>query len=288
MLVTAAPSSEDSSTRRRALPRVTPYPAWRGPASYLAYVPASSTGSICGFSSSIMKAQLPRVVLDHELLVEVERHLVAAGQVGNGARELGRVERQPLGRLVRAKGLLGQLERLARTPALANLDAVTGLQLMGGDVARHAVDGEVAVIDELPSLSARRREAHPVDDVVETQLQRSEQALAGHAGAGLRGVEVVPELALEDAVHAADLLLLAELQPVVADLAPTDAVLAGRRRTALERALLGIAAGALQVELRALPTAQATDGFGVASHGLPSPIRLGAAWGRGSRCGGWA
>src|ERR1700741_271623 len=96
MLVTAAPSSEDSSTRRSALPRVTPYPAWRGPASYLAYVPTSSTDSICGFSScSVMWGQLPRVVLDHELLVQVERHLVAAGRRDDGSGQRRRVDGQP-------------------------------------------------------------------------------------------------------------------------------------------------------------------------------------------------
>ena len=87
-----------------------------------------------------------------------------------------------------------------------------------------------------------RREAHPVDDVVEAQLERAEQVLAGHAGPVLGVDEVVAELALEDAVGAADLLLLAQLQAVLADLAAADAVLAGRRRTTLEGALLGVAA----------------------------------------------
>ena len=98
-----------------------------------------------------------------------------------------------------------------------------------------AVDGEVAVADELAGLGSRRREAHPVDDVVEAQLERAEEALAGHAGAVLGVVEVVPELALEDAVDAADLLLLAKLEAVVADLAAADAVLAGRRRDGARR-----------------------------------------------------
>jgi hypothetical protein len=35
-LGTAAPGSDERRTRRSALPRVTPYPAGRGPASYLA------------------------------------------------------------------------------------------------------------------------------------------------------------------------------------------------------------------------------------------------------------
>ena len=91
-----------------------------------------------------------------------------------------------------------------------------------------AVDGEMAVADELARLGARRREAHPVDDVVEPHLERAEQVLAGHAGPVLGIDEVVAELALEDAVGAADLLLLAQLEAVLADLAAADAVLAGR------------------------------------------------------------
>ena len=51
---------------------------------------------------------LPRVVLDHELLVEVERHLVAAGNVGDGAGQVGGVDRQPLRRLVVLERLLGR------------------------------------------------------------------------------------------------------------------------------------------------------------------------------------
>ena len=39
-----------------------------------------------------MSGGLPRVVLDHELLVEVERHLVAAGQVDDGPGQLGGID----------------------------------------------------------------------------------------------------------------------------------------------------------------------------------------------------
>src|SRR5215203_742520 len=285
MLVTAAPSSEDSSTRRRALPRVTPYPAWRGPASYLAYVPASSTGSICGLSSSIMKAQLPRVVLDHELLVEIERHLVAGWRCNDGAAEIGRIDRQPLRRLVRAERLLGDLERLASAMRLADLDLVTRPELVRRDVGRPAVDGEVTVGDEVACLRAGRRDAHPVDHVVEPQLERPQEVLPGHAGSVLGVDEVVPELALEDPVGPAHLLLLTQLEAVLADLAAADAVLAGRRRAPLERALLGIAAAALQEELCAFPAAEAADGLGVTGHGS-SGSRRDAAWAGGSRCAG--
>ena len=140
-------------------------------------------------------------------------------------------------------------------------------------------------VDELAGLGPRGREAEPVDDVVEPHLERSEQGLAGHAGPVLGIDEVVAELALEDAVDAADLLLLAKLEAVLADLAAADAVLAGRRRPPLEGALLGVAAGALQEELGALPAAEAADGFGVTGH-VSSGSRPGAAWAGGSRCAG--
>ena len=113
-----------------------------------------------------------------------------------------------------------------------------------------------------------------------------EEALAGDAGTVLGIVEVVPELSLEDAVDAADLLLLTELQPIVADLAAADAVLAGGRRPALEGALLGVAARPLEEELGSLPAAETTDGFGISGHLFLSPPTPGAAWGRGSRCAG--
>src|SRR4029450_10882917 len=111
------------------------------------------------------------------------------------------------------------------------------LQLEGGDVRRDAVHGEVAVADELAGLGPRAGEAHPVDDVVEAQLERPEKALARDAGAVLGDVEVVAELALEHAIDATDLLLLAKLEAEVAHLATAHAVLARRCRAALEGAL---------------------------------------------------
>jgi hypothetical protein len=118
------------------------------------------------------------------------------------------------------------LEWLAAAPAFANLDAVARLELEGWDVRRPAVDGEVAVADELSSLGSRRRETHPERDIVESELERTQERFAGHAGVVLGVPEVVAELALEDAVHAPDLLLLTKLEAEVTNLAPTDAVLA--------------------------------------------------------------
>src|SRR4029079_8736625 len=225
-------------------------------------------------------AGLPRVVLDHELLVEVERHLVAAGNVGDGAGQVLCVSRQELRRLVVLERLLRELERLAAPARLADLDLVARLELERRDVGRAAVHREVAVTDQLAGLGPGRGEAHPEDDVVEAELERAQERLAGDAGLGRRHPVVVPELALEDAVDGAGLLLLAKLEAVLTHLAAADGVLAGRRRAPLERALLRVAPAALQVELRALPAAEAADRCGVSGHAFLTLLSTRGAFGR--------
>src|SRR5581483_10140186 len=124
-----------------------------------------------------------------------------------------------------------------------------------------AVDLEVAVVDQLARLLARGAEAEAVDDVVEPQLEVAEQVEARDAALADRGVEVVAELLLEEAVGAARLLLGAQLQAVVGRLpAARLAVDAGRHRAALDGALGRVAALALQIELRALTPAEPADG----------------------------
>src|SRR3954453_7290912 len=98
-------------------------------------------------------------------------------------------------------------------------------------------------------------EPEPVDDVVQPRLEHAQEVVAGDATLLVRLLVVRAELRLEQAVIAARLLLLAQLQQVLALLDPPTAVLARRIRPALDRALLGQAALALQEELDALPAA---------------------------------
>src|SRR6185312_15463882 len=155
--------------------------------------------------------------------------------------------------------LLGRAARRHR-------DDVVRLDLVARDVDPAAVDVEVAVADELARLRARGREAEPVDDVVEPRLEHPQQLLAGHARA-LRGLGVVgAKLLLEETVVAARLLLLAQLQQVLALLDPAAAVLPRRIRAALDRALLGQTALALEEELHTFTAADAALGAGVAGH----------------------
>src|SRR5205085_7347508 len=92
------------------------------------------------------------------------------------------------------------------------------------------------------------------------------KGLAGNAGA-LRRLRVVgAELVLEQAVVAARLLLLAQLEQVLGLLDAAAAVLARLIAAALDGALLREAALALQEELHALPAADAALGAEIAGH----------------------
>jgi hypothetical protein len=103
-------------------------------------------------------------------------------------------------------------------------------------------------------------------DVVEPGLEHPQQLLAGDARLLCGLLVVVAELLLEQTVVAARLLLLAQLQQVLALLDPATTVLARRVRAALDRALLRQAAFALEEELHPLATAHAALRTEIASH----------------------
>src|SRR5690606_30046253 len=122
---------------------------------------------------------------------------------------------------------------------------------------------EMAVVDELPSLRPGGRQARSPDDVVQAALEDLEQVVAGDTGTPLGHLVVAPELTLQNAVHDTELLLLPELDLVVAlaDSAPT--VFTGRVGTAIDRALLRL------TQRSAGPAARLVLGSGVTSHDQP-------------------
>ena len=140
------------------------------------------------------------------------------------------------------------------------------LHLVAGDVDLAAVDGEVAVADELTRLGAAHREAQTVNDVVQTALEDGEQVLTGLALTALGHLKVAAELALEHAVEALGLLLLAKLLAVLGVLAAALAVLAGGESAVVHRALVGVAAVALEEELLTFSAALTANCIGISSH----------------------
>src|SRR4029079_7025847 len=118
-----------------------------------------------------------------------------------------------------------------------------------GDRDLLAVDGDVPVADELPGLVAAGREVGAEHHVVEAQLEHAQQVLTRDAALARRLAVQVPELLLHQAVDATGLLLLAQLEEVLAVADAAAAVLAGRVRLALHRALHRVALLALEEQL---------------------------------------
>jgi hypothetical protein len=140
--------------------------------------------------------------------------------------------------------------------ALAYGDDVTDLEQRRGDVDLAAVHQEVTVPHELPRLGARVREAESVDHVVEPPLEQDHQRFAGDALRPVRFLEQLPELPLEQAVHALQLLLLAELEAVLGELHAPLAMLAGRIVATLDGALVGVAPLSLEEEFQTFTPAK--------------------------------
>ncbi len=120
---------------------------------------------------------------------------------------------------------------------------------------------------ELTGLPARGGEAEPDENVVEAALEHPQQVLAGDSRLARGLLVVVAELLLEHAVVAPGLLLLAELDAVLALLLAAAAVVAGRIGTALDAALVGQAPLALEEQLLALAAALLALGRGISGHG---------------------
>src|SRR4029079_12868366 len=121
--------------------------------------------------------------------------------------------------------------------------------------------------DELAGLGPRRREAHAEDRGVETTLEEDEEGLAHHTLLLGRAVEGAAELALEQAVDALDLLLLAHLEAVALGLGlGVAAVLAGRIVALFNGRLAGRVAAAFEEEVDPFAAGEFPGGSNVLSH----------------------
>src|SRR5438445_935707 len=217
--------------------------------------------------------ELARIKLDDQLLLDGLVHVVASSLRGDFRGHVVFVEAEPGNDrplLARVEGVLDAGDLFAR---VLDRDHIADAHGVGGDVDGTAVDGEVAVGDELAGVPPRCREADAVDDVVEPRLQEAQQVEAGDAGHFRRPVEVEPELALEQEVDAARALLGPQLDAVVRHLAAADlGVHAGRHGATIEGALRE-ALLPLEEELDAFATAVAADRAFVAGHLDAPPLR---------------
>src|ERR1700704_320941 len=206
------------------------------------------------------------VELDDQLLLDGHGDVVARRRALHRALEATLVQVEP----GRDAAAVHRLESLVDAHDLARLllhrDHVTHLHLEAGNVDLAVVDAEVAVAHQLARLGAGIGEAEAEDHVVEALLEELKQVLAGLALGRAAPQVVAAELRLQQAVEALHLLLLAELHAVLGELGAPLAVLARRVRTALDGALVRVAAGAPQGHLQIFAPADAASRFG----GAPS------------------
>src|ERR1041384_7925042 len=207
-----------------------------------------------------------RIQLHDQLLLHRQVDLLARRDRVDLRRHAFRVEPEPF----RHAATLHFLERVRdrRVLAAAGPDRhdIARLDRERRDIHLLAVHDEVAVADQLPRLRRGRREPGAIGDVVEPPFEQLQQRLAGDAARPLRLLEVAAELILEHAVDALDLLLLAQLHAVAGQLLLARLPVLPRREVALlDRALLGVAALALEEQLHPLAAAQAADRSNVSS-----------------------
>src|SRR3990172_5420426 len=220
-----------------------------------------------------------RVELYDQLLIQVGVDVRPGRMLLHLGAERVDIPLQPLWGAASLGHVLELPEISPLTRSLAHLDLVPRLNQHGGNIGAPAVHLEVPVGDQLPALGPALGEIQPVHHVVQAALQHLQQVLAGQAALLQRLRIVAAELGLRDIVDAAGLLLLPQLplgfgDPPAAELRLAT-VFSGRKVAALESALGGGAALALEKELLALPSSQFADRIGVLSHTLPASHPIG-------------
>src|SRR6202521_4510463 len=286
--VIAAPGKEDSSTRRSALPRVWPKPrsngsitmrAWRGdtgctlttrgfknslidPCMDFTYV--DLTGDIAAISCGALLG----IQLDDQALVDVRQNFLPVGNRFQNSRELLVVHFDPVRKT--DLGGDGQGSRDARLllGLLSQADDIARLALVGRDVHQLLVDGYGLVAHQLAGLGARGGEPHAVDHVVQAAFQKLQQRLAGRTGTACGLLIIVSKLTLQNSVHAAQLLLLAQLQPVFRQALLTLALYAARWHLELALRLERLDA-ALEEQIGSLATRKLALRTGIFCHCEP-------------------
>src|SRR3954452_22071796 len=177
--VTAAPASDESSTRRSALPSVRPKPrssgsTWKRPkssdewrASTFATVFSTKGGPPrgpvaaqepgradvrAGRYAARPNGPLARIELDDQLFVDGNFDFIATGQVDDPTAHVGDVELEPGRRRLPGQAVLDDLEVFELAGLRRHRDDVVRLHQRRRDVRAAAIEREVAVPDQLTGL----------------------------------------------------------------------------------------------------------------------------------------
>lgn len=209
-----------------------------------------------------------RVELNDELLVDVLLHLITRGEADDrGLKGLG-VHREPTGDVANPVFLEAARAELAGRGRILDLNLVTWLHIVAGNVDLVAVDADVTVINELAGSRTALGEPEQVNRAVETGFKELEETFAGDATLALGDFKNAAELALQQAVNETELLLLIESDSVFGELAThLRAVNAGRVAAAFKSF-----AGAKDESSEA--ATDASGRAGITSHGKGMSLRV--------------
>src|SRR5438874_162130 len=195
---------------------------------------ASATGSTVGRWMMSMVSLLA-VQLDDERLAHGDVDVLAQRRVEDVGLPALAAALEPRRRLpVERVEVVADDDHVARLGPDRDHVALAHLVARDGDPL--AVHLDVAVAHELPGLGPARPPTGAVGDVVEPQLEHAQEVLPGDAVLAVGLLVEVAELLLQDAVDAAGLLLLPQLEHVLRLTHPAPAVLARRVGPALDRA----------------------------------------------------
>src|SRR5262249_51609267 len=151
------------------------------------------------------------------------------------------------------------LDCLQAFRAVLGTNHVANVNQVAGNVAATAIDRDMSVPDQLPSLGPRQAKAQAAHDIIQAPFQEAHQRLAG-VSLSSNGPLVVPaELALQYTVIALDLLFFAEMNSIVGQLAAASGHTRGILAP-LDGAFWRVAAGSLQEQLHPFAAAQAANG----------------------------
>src|SRR5229473_951684 len=232
-------------------------------------------------------AALSRIQLDHQTFVDRGRQIGTRWKRLEPAFHFLCIDLDPLWEAARFGSSDCALDAKLLLRLCGDFDGVARPHLVGRHVDAFAVYEDRVMAHDLARLGAARTEPHAVRHGIQTRLQQLQEALARHALAA-RGLRIgLAELALEQPVYAAQLLLLAQLLAEIGHAAAAFlAVLPRRIAAAFDRAFVGEAFFALEEEL--LPLAAALPALGIQISGHAYSSKCAAFSAACNRCGGRA
>src|SRR6266403_3672533 len=201
-----------------------------------------------------MTTDLLAVQLYNQLFVHRQLDVFAFRQRDHASLVVLAIDLQPHRRRLMTGKIPCDFENWNLAAALANLNLFADGDLVRRNVDLLPVHLHVPVTHQLARLAAGNAEAQPVDNVIQTPLQRLQQLRTRHAFGFDRVLEVIPELAFLGEVDALGFLFFAQLQTVAYDLGLfVLPVLSGSEVALLNRAFVAEALRAFQEELDAFP-----------------------------------